>query len=106
VCITACIGQTLYAINLLKKGYYMPPFEICEHSDNVKCRFAVTCEACIKKWAANAKECANLQAHNSDYAAALRVFGEFCEDQSGSIIRDFRYWCEVRLNPAKAPDCA
>lgn len=45
-------------------------------------------------------------ASNSDYAAALRVYGEFCNEMEGVFIRDFRGWCEVRLNAAKAPHSA
>jgi len=38
--------------------------------------------------------------HNSDYAAALRVFGEFCDEQEGFQIRDFKLWCNLRLSSA------
>lgn len=44
---------------------------------------------------------------NSDYAAALRVRKSYLEIFfPGNINDPFSNWCEERLNPAKAPDCA
>jgi hypothetical protein len=47
----------------------------------------------------------NGSSHNSDYTTALRIHKEYRESDYYQII-GFREYCEMRLNSAKAPNCA
>ena len=53
----------------------------------------------------NVKE-TSAQTHNSDYAAALRVFEEWKNAEGFGSSKYFIEYCEKRLNSAKAPNCA
>lgn len=57
--------------------------------------------------AQEAAEVGSSQAHNSDYAAALRVRKSYLEIFfPGNINDPFSNWCEERINSSKAPNCA
>jgi hypothetical protein len=44
---------------------------------------------------------------NSDYAAALKIFRQYCKDFDKTAgCPTFDEWCKERLNSAKAPNCA
>ena len=55
----------------------------------------------------NAKELAATTA-NSDYAAALKIYGEYVSSGVSTIDHfvTFPSWCEERLNALKAAHCA
>lgn len=55
--------------------------------------------------ASNAVVATHSASHSSDYAAALKVYGEYVSSDVSTIehLVTFPSWCEERLNSAKAP---
>ncbi len=57
----------------------------------------------VPKVAADIVEIAPSASHNSDYAAALKVVGEFCiEHSSAEQCIDFRGWLLQRINETRS----